>query len=398
MNSNLERKDIYDVFISFSKKEKNLAEKFYKKLTAAGKSAFFYVESQNPGDNYVQRINDALHGSKDFLLICTVNSAASPQVRKECETFNKLYKNALGTENERRIFIFEGSNFEGSYVPDIEDWDKIHRCNNFNKQVEALGIEKKTNSFLRWLIGGLIIVLAVVGGIYLFLPPPVIVNCENKLVEFSQDTITIEENKDSTINLMDYVKYSGFEKNENIKWGKNGVPTTEFKPICVRKNSGNYVITVADSRCELNAAVVLQIMEVKDTLQSKSEDNNEKELQKLCSKFYSYLEDNLFQKAENALNGLKTHKDYSKLREEFGTKLEKYIENNFIDKEKFGNNYITKKKDAGWGVRDKYGNAKVPYSYKSLVSNNKTTVTFLDNDYQEICYDDKFLKTTCENK
>jgi len=157
----------YDVFISFSKKDKKLAKKFYNKLKVKGKSPFFFVESQNQGDNYEQRINDALHSCRDFLLICTVNSAASRQVRKECETFNILYKKALETENERRIFIFEGPNFEDDYVPDIEDWDKIQRCDNFDKQLEAiLETKKEKNKFLRWLIVGLII--AVVSGIIMF--------------------------------------------------------------------------------------------------------------------------------------------------------------------------------------------------------------------------------------
>ena len=384
----------YDVFISFSKKQRKLAQRFYDKLTAAGKTAFFFVESQNPGDNYKQRINDALHNSEKFLLICTVDSAASPQVRKECEIFNTLFKNTLGTENERRIFIFEGQDFESSYVPDIDDWDKIHRCNNFNKQIKALGVTKEKPKFLWWWIVGLSVLVAVVGGIYLLLPKNIQEDCNNIPPILEEKSALVQESKDSLINLNNYVNSERFGY-EQLVWKREKDGTLGNMRSCDRESSGKYIVSVAGCKFD---TLVLQIIpkEVPPNtikIEPPTNDADKKEQEEFQRKFNEYLYKENFQEAEKFLRKIKNN---GNLKDEYEKALKTYIDYKFdISKEeKFGNYIITRNKNGLWGVRDWYGNVKIECIYhnprKPIPENG--IVTFITEQEDEIRYNEKLKK------
>jgi len=292
----------YDgVFISFSHKDEKIAENFYKKLTAAGKKVFYYRESQVPGDNYKQRIDEALHNCKDFLLICTVNSAASDPVKYECKKFNAVFKD---NKNEKRLFIFEGKDFEPSYVPKIKGWNEIQRCNNFRKQINAIleRQDKERQNFIFFIL--IFLILVVCGGGLAY-------------YKIQQSHTQKEKQPQTNGSIID--KGNQSQTNEPI------IPKEENK------------LTLPDAKN--NADDVKQ--------------------EKLRSEFYNNLNEKKFKEAETALNNLKKSIEYKDLKKEYDANLQKYIEHNFdtTKEENFGNWIITMNKKSGlWGVRDKYGN------------------------------------------
>jgi hypothetical protein len=398
----------YDVFISFSKKDKKLAQKFYDTIKKVGKNAFFFPEEQNPGDNYEQRINDALRDSCAMLLICTVHSAASRQVRKECDDYNTLFKQNLGTDSERRIFIFEGADFEDSYVPDIEDWDKIHRCNNFNKQVKAIvgsGNRKKTKKNIIAISSIIALLLAGVGIFYSTKPEPnQRENCEGKSIVLTADSI-VEQQSGKRIKFNDYIKsISGF-KDSTVIWQDKEKNIVNSALCSDTANSGKYIITVSDNECVKQDSLILNILPKPIEILPKpiEVDNekikNEKEYQSLIEKVNKYMSENKYKEAENKINEAKKYGDVSKIKSEYDTRLQQFIEKQFITKPEsdFGEYIITRNKRALWGIRDKYGIVQINCIYQNStfpqVSNGK--VLFKTAMEEIVCYNEKLEPVEC---
>jgi len=313
----------YDVFISFSHVQQKLAQRFYDELKAANISAFCYSKEEYYSENYEHVIKNALHNSKDFLLICTIDSAASEEVREECNIFRELAEKYSGTENERRVFIYEAPNFKPRYVPKY--WAKIHRCNNFNKQIKALGVTKEPKPHLRWLIIGLSVLVVVVGGI---------------------------------------VAYKAFVQ----------------KPVLQPTESTDTVASQVKVEIETTPVSVEQS-------KSSTEDKEAQRIRLLRSNFNESLKNKKFEAAEKILDELIKEQDYVYLQNDYNDKRKRYIDENFDrnNEIKFGNYTITKK-SGSWGIRDKNGNVKIEFIYSLTPDTVGGIVTFLDKENNPIRY------------
>ena len=79
----------YDVFISFSNKNKDEVEKIVNFLRGYGLRVFIYYETiaPNAGENFWVKINKALENSRHFVLVATPDAMNSDTVRTERDTF-----------------------------------------------------------------------------------------------------------------------------------------------------------------------------------------------------------------------------------------------------------------------------------------------------------------------
>ena len=73
----------YDVFISFSRKDQDIAHAIYEGLSNNGVSCFFDRENIQGGEEYQKIIVNGIDNAKVFLIICTPNSMQSAWVRNE---------------------------------------------------------------------------------------------------------------------------------------------------------------------------------------------------------------------------------------------------------------------------------------------------------------------------
>ncbi|OEU63955.1 MAG: hypothetical protein BBJ57_13940 [Desulfobacterales bacterium PC51MH44] len=72
----------YDIFISYSHHDSQLAESIYSKLNDAGMRCFL-AEKDIAAERWEDRIRDALRASQRILLLITPNSKDSPWVVAE---------------------------------------------------------------------------------------------------------------------------------------------------------------------------------------------------------------------------------------------------------------------------------------------------------------------------
>jgi len=68
----------YDVFISYSLKDKPWVAEFASALKEAGVKALFDVAELSPGDRWQDQIQDALRSSRTLVVILSRNSAENP--------------------------------------------------------------------------------------------------------------------------------------------------------------------------------------------------------------------------------------------------------------------------------------------------------------------------------
>lgn len=94
----------YEVFISYSRKDSEVAGKIYDALTAEGISCFIDLEGISGGADFPTVLSEAIMGAKVFLLVASENSYASEFTQKEI-TF------AVSNKGSRFIFplIIDGS-------------------------------------------------------------------------------------------------------------------------------------------------------------------------------------------------------------------------------------------------------------------------------------------------
>ena len=107
----------FDIFLSFSSKDREMAKIIWEELRGYGLKVFLSDESLkvNVGHSFFEKIQYALINSKHFVLICTPNSMESEWVKTEYETFyNEFY---IGQKKSRKLIILKGNGFKMNYVP-----------------------------------------------------------------------------------------------------------------------------------------------------------------------------------------------------------------------------------------------------------------------------------------
>lgn len=75
----------HDVFVSYSSKDKGVAEAVCRSLEEEGVRCWIAPRDIRPGEEYADAIIEALNSSRVFLVILSEESNASPQVRREVE-------------------------------------------------------------------------------------------------------------------------------------------------------------------------------------------------------------------------------------------------------------------------------------------------------------------------
>lgn len=100
----------YDIFVSYSSKNREKASRVVQTLRKSGLVVFFSDDDlkNHAGTSFIGKINTALTESKHFLLYCTPESVASPFVQHECETFLRQH---IESQKKRKIFILQGDGF-----------------------------------------------------------------------------------------------------------------------------------------------------------------------------------------------------------------------------------------------------------------------------------------------
>ena len=73
----------FDVFISYAATDEEHATGLYNTLTSRGLSCFLAKKDLAGGDDFADRIREALHGSKELCLLATPNSISSEGVASE---------------------------------------------------------------------------------------------------------------------------------------------------------------------------------------------------------------------------------------------------------------------------------------------------------------------------
>jgi TIR domain len=107
----------FDIFLSFSSKNKVEAREVVEKLRGYGLRVFFSDESlkSGVGESYNTLISKALSNSNHFVWLCTPESAISSWVVVEHETFwSQIY---INDKLNRRFFILKGTRFSENLVP-----------------------------------------------------------------------------------------------------------------------------------------------------------------------------------------------------------------------------------------------------------------------------------------
>ena len=107
----------YDLFLSYSEKDKQEAETLWYQLTSGGLNVFWSDISMKKdiGKSFLSTIEKALESSKHFVLLWTCNAVKSEWVKKEYSIFSIKY---IKTK-ERRVIIFEGTDYHLAVLPTI---------------------------------------------------------------------------------------------------------------------------------------------------------------------------------------------------------------------------------------------------------------------------------------
>jgi hypothetical protein len=71
------------IFISYSSKDKDIAETIYQALEARGLDCWIACRNVNPGENFQEAIVRALRAAKVMLLVFTSNANNSDEIKKE---------------------------------------------------------------------------------------------------------------------------------------------------------------------------------------------------------------------------------------------------------------------------------------------------------------------------
>lgn len=128
----------YDLFLSFSNKNKPEVEKTAATLRQYGLRVFVSNDSlaESIGKSFSDQINHALENSQHFVLLCTPEAMASKWVKAEHESF---FNHCYELTHNRRFFILKGSNFQDKLLPFT--YRSLQYAENATDIVKVLGIE-----------------------------------------------------------------------------------------------------------------------------------------------------------------------------------------------------------------------------------------------------------------
>jgi hypothetical protein len=113
----MEKQYKYDLFLSFSFKNRKLVKPIWERFENSGLKVFCADKNleKSIGLEFDDEIENALQQSQHFLLVCTPNAMASEWVRDEYKAFyHHIYKKS---GKKRRFIILEGPDFDISSVP-----------------------------------------------------------------------------------------------------------------------------------------------------------------------------------------------------------------------------------------------------------------------------------------
>jgi uncharacterized protein (TIGR02145 family) len=108
----------FDIFLSFSSKDRDEARKIWEKLRGYGLQVFLSDEALkiDIGTSFSDKIQYALYNSRHLVLLCTPDAMQSNYVKIETDAFfNQFFiKSQVG---QRRLIILKGKGFEMEQLP-----------------------------------------------------------------------------------------------------------------------------------------------------------------------------------------------------------------------------------------------------------------------------------------
>jgi len=125
----------YDVFLSFSKLNKDFVLNIANNLRGYGLRVFVYFETiaENVGNSWQSKISNALERSRHFVLVCTPEAMKSENVKDEYENFfNQIHRKNC----KRKFIIFEGTNFSENLLDML--YRNKDRATDLNELVKGL--------------------------------------------------------------------------------------------------------------------------------------------------------------------------------------------------------------------------------------------------------------------
>jgi hypothetical protein len=133
----------YDVFLSFSSKEKDAAFEIFELLTKEGIKTFFSGETlkKYSGQSFTDIITDALKNSQHFILISSFNAMSSNWVDLEWKTFFEQFY--IKDKQNRHLFILKGHDFHDVELPII--LKNIQYSRHINEIIAVLSKSLKTS-------------------------------------------------------------------------------------------------------------------------------------------------------------------------------------------------------------------------------------------------------------
>src|SRR5688572_28907304 len=78
-------KQEYDIFISYSRKDREFVQRLAKDLSNEGFEVFIDIEAIRAGNNWSLQIIEAIDNSKAFIVVLSPDSVTSDYVRKEVD-------------------------------------------------------------------------------------------------------------------------------------------------------------------------------------------------------------------------------------------------------------------------------------------------------------------------
>jgi hypothetical protein len=135
-------KDNMDIFISYSRSDRELAEALYKELTLQGKNVWFDKNNIAAGDNFMDEINKSIYTAKFFVPILSENITKE---RNMPHIYRKEWKMAIDVESSmgrKYIIPVAPENYDINNAPIPSDLAKLDmvKYNNIN-DVSKVAIE-----------------------------------------------------------------------------------------------------------------------------------------------------------------------------------------------------------------------------------------------------------------
>jgi hypothetical protein len=132
----------FDIFLCFSRKNRDEAKEIRSKLQAYGLRVFINEEALNNDCRtlFIDKMHRGLESSRHFVLLCTPESMISNHVKIETYTFfNKFFINS--ETNTRRFIVLKGKGFELGQMPLF--YENMQLVDNCEQIAQAL-VHKST--------------------------------------------------------------------------------------------------------------------------------------------------------------------------------------------------------------------------------------------------------------